>query len=111
MTGRSRSVVDTLWPALGLGLLAAGWALIHARSGPFILPSLVDTAMALARLVAEGTAVGALGVTLIHAVGGAEQGGGRIHQTDDPQERLGNGRIFGSGAAHPIARPAAKAIM
>lgn len=74
MTGRSRSVVDTLWPALGLGLLAAGWALIHARSGPFILPSLVDTAMALVRLFVEGTAFGALGVTLIHAVGGAALG-------------------------------------
>lgn len=74
MTGLVRFVRDMIWPALGLGLLAAGWALVHERTGPFVLPSLADTAAAFVRIFADGAVPPAVGVTLIHAVGGAGLG-------------------------------------
>jgi NitT/TauT family transport system permease protein len=69
-----RSVVDLLWPSLGLGLLAAGWAWVAATAGPFVLPTLADTGRAILLIVTEGMAHRALAVTLIHAVGGAALG-------------------------------------
>lgn len=65
-----RRLHDALWGAVGLALLAAGWSAIHAAAGPFVLPSLVDTATALLRLIRSGAAAQALGATLIHALGG-----------------------------------------
>lgn len=91
MAGRRRSLLDALWPALGLGLLAAGWAIVNARSGPFVLPSLADTGTAFLRLVADGAAASALGVTLIHAVGGAGLGAA-----------LGFALGLAGGAARPL---------
>ncbi len=91
MAGRRRSFLDAVWPALGLGLLAAGWALVHARSGPFVLPSLADTGGAILRVVADGSAAGALGVTLVHALGGAGLGAA-----------LGFALGLAGGAARPI---------
>ncbi|WP_029002639.1 ABC transporter permease [Azorhizobium doebereinerae] len=67
---------DTAWGAAGLALLALGWTLVNWRSGPFVLPSLVETGAALLRLIADGSAVRASGATLLHAVGGAALGGG-----------------------------------
>lgn len=75
MIVRSRGVPDALWGALGLAVLALGWTLVNRISGPFVLPSLGDTAAALWRVVTAGVAVHALGATLLHAVGGAAMGG------------------------------------
>ena len=74
MAGPDRSATRALWPALGLGLLAGGWALVNATAGPFVLPSLADTGVALARITTSGEAIAALAVTLVHAVGGAGLG-------------------------------------
>ncbi|NLH82164.1 MAG: ABC transporter permease subunit [Phyllobacteriaceae bacterium] len=74
MAAPDRSPFRAVWPALGLALLAGGWALVHATAGPFVLPSLVDTGRALGRVVTSGAAVSALAVTLVHAIGGAGLG-------------------------------------
>lgn len=74
MAAPRRSFLDGVWPALGLAVLAAGWAFVHASAGPFVLPSLTDTARAFLRIVGDGSAIDALGVTLVHAVGGAALG-------------------------------------
>ncbi len=66
-----RGSLHMVWPVLGLAALAAGWAFVHARSGPFVLPSLGDTGVALARITGSGAAFAALATTLVHAVGGA----------------------------------------
>lgn len=71
-----RTALHGVWPVLGLAVLAAGWALVNATAGPFVLPSLTDTGTAFARIVGGGAAFGALGVTLVHAVGGAALGAG-----------------------------------
>ncbi len=65
---------DAGWRFLGLALLLAGWETVHRFSGPFVLPSLVDTGLSLVRIVTGGQAFGALAVTLLHAVGGAALG-------------------------------------
>jgi NitT/TauT family transport system permease protein len=70
MAAPRRTATDFVWPILGLGLIAAGWAWVNHRSGPFVLPSLADTGAAVLRVVADGSAAGALAVTLVHAVGG-----------------------------------------
>lgn len=70
MVGANRWLADITWGAIGLGLLAGGWHWIHAALGPFVLPSLSDTAAAFARIMEDGAAE-ALGITLIHAAGGA----------------------------------------
>jgi NitT/TauT family transport system permease protein len=67
--------MDAAWGGLGLAGLALGWTTIHLASGPFVLPSLADTGAAFVRLFAVGAAPEALGVTLIHALGGALLGG------------------------------------
>ncbi len=74
MAAPDRPALRMVWPALGLGLLAGAWALVHAIAGPFVLPSLADTGAALGRIVASGAALTALAVTLVHAVGGAGLG-------------------------------------
>lgn len=74
MTEPRRPLRNALWPALGLGLLAFAWAMVHAKAGPFVLPSLPDTGLAFGRIVADGSAARALVVTLIHAIGGAGLG-------------------------------------
>lgn len=61
---------DLLWGALGLALLALGWSLVNRAYGPFVLPSLTDTGVALARIGSSGEAVLAMAVTVGHAVGG-----------------------------------------
>lgn len=66
--------LDGVWRLLGLVILLAGWEAIHRASGPFVLPSLVDTVASLVRVVGGGQAFGALAVTLLHAVGGAALG-------------------------------------
>jgi len=91
MTAPDRSATRILWPALGLGLLAGGWALVHATAGPFVLPSLADTARAFVRIAASGEAPSALAVTLVHAVGGAGLG-----------TLVGFGLGLAGGAARPL---------
>lgn len=61
---------DGFWGALGLGLLGIGWWGIHHAFGPFVLPSPTETGDALLRIL-RSDAGEALGVTLIHAAGGA----------------------------------------
>ncbi len=63
--------LDAVWRGLGLLLLLVGWEAIHRIAGPFVLPSVFDTARALLGVVLGGRVFGALGVTLLHAVGGA----------------------------------------
>ncbi len=65
---------DFVWGALGLACLAVGWSWVNRASGPFVLPSLTETGEAFVRIVAAGAAFRALGVTLLHAVGGAVLG-------------------------------------
>lgn len=93
MAGPDRFASRALWPALGLGLLAGGWALVHATAGPFVLPSLVDTGVALARITTSGEAIAALAVTLVHAVGGAGLGA-----------LVGFGLGLVGGTARPLGR-------
>lgn len=65
---------DVAWGGLGLLLLLVGWEAIHRVAGPFVLPSVSDTVASLLGVVGGGRAFGALGVTLLHAVGGASLG-------------------------------------
>lgn len=87
---------DRVWGAVGLVALAVGWSWISAACGPFVLPSLTDTAAAFVRIVGSGVAIDALGVTLLHAVGGAVAGAA-----------LG----FGLGLAGGLVRPLGAALM
>lgn len=65
---------DAAWGAVGLASLALGWSVLNRAYGPFVLPSLTDTAMALARILASGEALPAVGTTVVHAVGGGLAG-------------------------------------
>jgi NitT/TauT family transport system permease protein len=65
---------DTGWGAVGLLVLACGWVWANRAYGPFALPALDDTACALVDLFSSGAAAKALGVTLLHAVGGSISG-------------------------------------
>lgn len=67
---------DLAFGALGLAALALGWTAVNRISGPFVLPSLAETFVALGRILASGSFGGALLVTLGHAVGGAVVGAG-----------------------------------
>lgn len=94
---------DLMWSALGLGCLAAGWTAINLVSGPFVLPSLVETGEALVHIVAAGAVVRALLVTLLHAVGGALLGA-----------TIGFGLGFAGGLVRPLGAaltPVATAIL
>jgi NitT/TauT family transport system permease protein len=71
---RSDRLIGYLGGGIGLSLLAGGWAWVNLASGPFVLPSLGDTATAFVGLVTSGAAARALAVTLLHAVGGAALG-------------------------------------
>lgn len=62
--------MDPVWGTFGLLLLAVGWSWVHTAYGAFVLPSLSETLDALKRILA-GDADEALGITLIHAAGGA----------------------------------------
>lgn len=73
---RSLGSEDRLYGGLGLLLLAIGWSLVNRISGPFVLPSLQDTARAFFDLFDTGSVGRALVVTLFHAVGGAFLGAG-----------------------------------
>lgn len=63
------------WGGLGIALLAAAWQWGFHSFGPFVLPSLQDTAAAMLRLATSGAAVPALAETAAHAVGGFVIGG------------------------------------
>jgi NitT/TauT family transport system permease protein len=65
---------DGLYGGFGLLLLALGWVVLNRQSGPFVLPSLADTAASFMALLASGGAGRQLAVTLVHAVGGAACG-------------------------------------
>ncbi len=75
MTARPRNsggqlLPDPFWSAIGLAMLALGWSVLNRAYGPFVLPSLSDTALALGRIVMSGAALPAIGATLLHAVCG-----------------------------------------
>lgn len=74
MNPRSFLAGDGLFGGLGLLLLAVGWSVVNRVSGPFVLPSLGDTAEAFLALFASGSVGRELGTTLLHAVGGAALG-------------------------------------
>ncbi|UTD30518.1 ABC transporter permease [Bradyrhizobium sp. WD16] len=61
---------DAAWGAVGLTLLGLGWSLLNRTYGPFVLPSLTDTATALGHILTSGEALPAIGTTVLHAVGG-----------------------------------------
>ncbi|MFG1478111.1 ABC transporter permease subunit [Xanthobacter sp. V4C-4] len=63
------------WGALGVALLLAAWQWGFQAFGPFVLPSLPDTARAIWRLFATGQALPALAATAGHALGGFAAGG------------------------------------
>lgn len=63
------------WGALGVLALLASWQWGFYALGPFVLPSLQDTAWAILRLFAEGLALPALAATAGHAFGGFLAGG------------------------------------
>ncbi|MBS1166302.1 MAG: binding-protein-dependent transport system inner rane component [Proteobacteria bacterium] len=71
---RDRNGGDWLFGTLGLVLLMVGWSLVNRVSGPFVLPSLSETAEAFLGLFASGSVGRELAVTLLHAVGGAVLG-------------------------------------
>ncbi|MFS8038129.1 ABC transporter permease [Xanthobacter sp. AM11] len=64
------------WTAAGLALLAAAWQWGAVAFGPFVLPTLAETARAVVRLVASGVAAPALLETAAHALGGCLAGAG-----------------------------------
>ncbi|MFG1300115.1 ABC transporter permease subunit [Xanthobacter sp. V3C-3] len=68
-------VRSALWGAAGLGLLAAAWQWGAIAFGPFVLPSLAETAAAIGGLVSSGKAAPALLATLVHALAGCAAGG------------------------------------
>ncbi len=43
-----------IWAALGISLFAAAWQTVHVVSGPFVLPSIGDTFLALQRITLSG---------------------------------------------------------
>lgn len=63
------------WGALGVLLLAAAWQWGFYALGPFVLPSLQQTAHALWALIVDGAAAPALLATASHALGGFVAGG------------------------------------
>lgn len=63
------------WGLFGVLLLLAAWQWGFYAFGPFVLPSLQDTAWAIWRLFAEGLAVPALLATAGHALSGFVIGG------------------------------------
>lgn len=103
MTIRNGEAGDRVFGGLGLLLLAVGWTVVNRVSGPFVLPSLGDTSQALIALFASGSVGRELGVTLLHAVGGAALGAA-----------IGFALGLVGGVRRPVGaalRPAATAIL
>lgn len=74
MSRRNGRAGDWFYGGFGLLLLAGGWAWLNRVSGPFVLPSLADTATAFTAICRSGVAGRELIITLVHAVGGAALG-------------------------------------
>lgn len=70
-----RPLAVLIWTLAGLALLALAWQGGAVAFGPFVLPTLAETARAMAALVASGKAGPALLATLVHALGGCLAGG------------------------------------
>lgn len=66
----SRHLLRTLWGILGMALLLGSWQVAALRLGPFVLPTLPETAAAGIALFAEGKGLPALAETALHAGGG-----------------------------------------
>ncbi|ABD87489.1 ABC transporter permease [Rhodopseudomonas palustris] len=73
---RGEGASDLMWGALGVALLAGGWSWINRASGPFVLPSLGDTGLALVRIIRSADTLPTVAATLEHALGGVAIGAG-----------------------------------
>lgn len=69
--GQMRQLHTKLWGGLGLLILVLLWSWGHAAWGDMVLPSWPDVLSALWRILRSGDALQALGLTVLHAGGGA----------------------------------------